>query len=622
MPITPRHHAAKALYKAPLETPTEYRCISLSIPDGDEWLLMLRSALSTMTTWLNYQRSGTTRESEVAQIWREIMRNIGECPVPEIILDGANLPVGAVVAFPIQLDSSSGWLPCNGQLVSRLEYEALYFALSDANDFWNGQYPDIGADEFRIPLLNDISEPRTIFGASIDNNKYTGAVGGSEEHTLTVDEMPAHHHTAIEGNFIRTLGAASANLTTGGGAMRQAAQTSTVGGGDPHNNMPPYIRMYWHILAVPGEQKILDDLKLHFIQDVYASDCTIFKVKNDETFPVLVVSECIEGYEPDEPWEEVEPGNTPDAINDNDCIWGGVDAAVEWLLEKTDDFLDILEQAGEILDSITDAFPLTWVNAKFIGDIYVFLIAVSVAVARLQLASQTYIDDIKCNLFCRIVENGGLLTPAIFKTWLNWLEPLNITPSSAAGLAIHLTTVLNGYNAVFKRFTLYANNACSDDWMTICDPCSGACVDSYTLEIIWNTITATPIGWISPSTTGAGIAFPDVYRQLTRGDNQVWDAPGSDWRSGCIEFTFPSPTSIDRLGLRARFDTTNQKVLVVSALISGVWTSLGSINPQAPSLLLIQETFEFDEVCASAVRFQIWGVGGRIEAITINQGFS
>jgi hypothetical protein len=476
--------------------------------------------------------------------------------------------------------------------------------------------PPTTGNSFTLP---DLTELRTLAGVpDSDATHLAGDSGGSETVTLTTAQIPSHNHDY--GIYAITPGSGSAlgvAAQGGSGAPTFYGATANKGGGEAHNNMSPYLNVFWHIRAVAPPDVILEDLKQYFVQDVYAEDCVLFKVKQDETFHVLTITDCIEGYEPDEPEKDVDEGNQPETLEDNDCIWGGVDAAVNWLVEKTDDFIDIVEAATDILEDLTNAFPATWVTAKFVGGLIGAVNAVVIVAARLELATTSFVDGAKCDLFCRIVANGGLLTPAIFTAWLNWLEPISVTPSSAGGLAIHLTTYFNGYNAVFRRFTLYANNACSDDWMTICDECSGACADTA-LALDWDAVGETPMGWESPSTVPPNHTHASEYRQLTRTANTRWDASGSDWRSGCIVYTFPEPTNVDRLGIRAFFDTTNQKILRVSVLQSGVWTGKGSINPTAPSNVMVQETFEFDEVCVLAVRFEIWGVGGRISDISIN----
>lgn len=95
---------------------------------------------------------------------------------------------------------------------------------------------------------NDIS-PASLFGGTwerIENrflwgapsNSTLGATGGEAEHTLTVDEMPAHTHTTGR----TKSGGSGSNIyvpaTTG---TESPVTTSSTGGGKAHNNMPPYV---------------------------------------------------------------------------------------------------------------------------------------------------------------------------------------------------------------------------------------------------------------------------------------------------------------------------------------------------------------------------------------------
>lgn len=77
-----------------------------------------------------------------------------------------------------------------------------------------------------------------------------GSTGGAAEVTLTVDQMPAHNHKPSIGNETGSSWARYLvyNDSNNGFAWIDADNpntvTSTVGGDQPHNNMPPYIAVY------------------------------------------------------------------------------------------------------------------------------------------------------------------------------------------------------------------------------------------------------------------------------------------------------------------------------------------------------------------------------------------
>ena len=81
--------------------------------------------------------------------------------------------------------------------------------------------------------------------------------GGETTHTLTKDEMPAHTHTQDQHrhalgrrNVYTASGSAVAVVTYGGGTANDSysgyttATNQNTGGGQAHNNMPPYKNVY------------------------------------------------------------------------------------------------------------------------------------------------------------------------------------------------------------------------------------------------------------------------------------------------------------------------------------------------------------------------------------------
>lgn len=73
-----------------------------------------------------------------------------------------------------------------------------------------------------------------------------GATGGEDTHVLTTSEMPSHSH----GEYFRYSAGDDASvygsspITATGTAVAYMGSTANTGGGEAHNNMPPYLAVY------------------------------------------------------------------------------------------------------------------------------------------------------------------------------------------------------------------------------------------------------------------------------------------------------------------------------------------------------------------------------------------
>lgn len=102
-----------------------------------------------------------------------------------------------------------------------------------------------------IYLAYNHTNPATLFGGTwqriygafpwfTDANGEIGLTGGEREHTLTVSELPSHSHGSVYSqNAPGTK--TQAWYTTSGDKL--AYGTVATGGGEAHNNMPPYIQI-------------------------------------------------------------------------------------------------------------------------------------------------------------------------------------------------------------------------------------------------------------------------------------------------------------------------------------------------------------------------------------------
>lgn len=159
---------------------------------------------------------------------------------------GTLIPVGAVMPFAGSSEPS-GWLLCAGQAVSRTTYAALFaviggtYGVGDGSTTFN--LPDLrgravfGKDDMGGSAASRITSASGITGTTL------GSAGGTQTHTLTSGEMPAHTHTipaSVDFGAVPCF-----NYLSGIGET--SVTSSSVGGGGAHQNMPPAMIMNYII---------------------------------------------------------------------------------------------------------------------------------------------------------------------------------------------------------------------------------------------------------------------------------------------------------------------------------------------------------------------------------------
>lgn len=101
------------------------------------------------------------------------------------------------------------------------------------------------------------TSPQTLFGGTweqikgrfllaADDGHPAGSTGGEEEHTLTVQELPSHGHGYTYTGQSDTTGTGAIRLVNPAGTENAytGAKNGKTGGGQAHNNMPPYLAVY------------------------------------------------------------------------------------------------------------------------------------------------------------------------------------------------------------------------------------------------------------------------------------------------------------------------------------------------------------------------------------------
>lgn len=159
--------------------------------------------------------------------------------VGEIFMHGGN-PVGT---------GGVEYMPCDGRRLDRTAYADLFTALGGASSPWG--LPD--GTGFNIPDLEGRGPIGSGDGSGL-TARTTGQKGGSETHTLSVAEMPAHDHSIRVNRAADNSSWQNGPLSDVGQGWTSTARTTSepigdTGGGLPHNNMQPFTVVNFYIRA-------------------------------------------------------------------------------------------------------------------------------------------------------------------------------------------------------------------------------------------------------------------------------------------------------------------------------------------------------------------------------------
>lgn len=151
-----------------------------------------------------------------------------------------------------------GWALCNGQLMPISQNTALFSLIGT---YYGGD----GRSTFALPNLQGSMPIEQGQGPGL-SPRSVGESGGTTTVTLLPSEMPAHTHglaatTAAGDSSVPTgrtwgeirFGRQSAQVYSGVAPNTTMAPTAVdpAGGGQPHNNMPPYLVLNF-IIALQG----------------------------------------------------------------------------------------------------------------------------------------------------------------------------------------------------------------------------------------------------------------------------------------------------------------------------------------------------------------------------------
>lgn len=151
------------------------------------------------------------------------------------------VPLGVVEMYSGSIIPEN-YAVCDGQALSQSLYQELYRVIGTRFN-----KPDTASGMFCLPDLRG----RFIVGQGADADYNTiGNTGGEMRHTLTVEEMPAHAHRLDDAYYSEYEGQndgqyGSADSDRDNHIYTRSICTDNTGGGESHENRPPYFVLYY-----------------------------------------------------------------------------------------------------------------------------------------------------------------------------------------------------------------------------------------------------------------------------------------------------------------------------------------------------------------------------------------
>jgi len=204
--------------------PADMRCLRVFCPDSDDCAAALFGALVALGKSYNWEEYGSASAEETAAVFRAAFL--------KTVQGGLCMPIGA--AFPYTGSGTpANCLEANGQEVNQADYPELFAVIG-------GLYGSAAPGAFKLPDLRG----RVAVGSS-SLIAFT-ATGGQSKVTLTESQIPSHTHT--------THGHVPAMAQLGVGEPVSipsilSDSTGSSGGGQEHENMPPYLALRWMVVA-------------------------------------------------------------------------------------------------------------------------------------------------------------------------------------------------------------------------------------------------------------------------------------------------------------------------------------------------------------------------------------
>lgn len=189
-------------------------------------ILYLAAELQASSYWSDYDTQNDNIDAMLADLSFNTT-NPTVCPEVTVILPGTLIAYAGDVTTP-----PAGWLACHGQAVSRTTYADLFAVCGTTYGIGDG------STTFNLPDMQGRMAQGE--GMATGESFARGISGGASRHTLLENEIPIHSHLQRFSN----TGSGGGNRHQAQGAVatiqNESLTTGSAGGGQAHNNMPPY----------------------------------------------------------------------------------------------------------------------------------------------------------------------------------------------------------------------------------------------------------------------------------------------------------------------------------------------------------------------------------------------
>lgn len=192
-------------------------------------------------------------------------------------LESAAITAGVIVPYAGNT-APVGWLLCDGSAVSRTTYSVLFDVIGTT--YGSGD----GSTTFNVPDLRGRLALGAGTGTASDATAHSlGQKAGEETHTLSIDEMPSHTHDIAGSTSMGASDLAAYGSSRVGTGFNVALAR---GGGQAHNNMPPYTAVNY-IISIGSQNGGFTHIEYDSQSDTYNGGIEDEYLLTDNTITAL-----------------------------------------------------------------------------------------------------------------------------------------------------------------------------------------------------------------------------------------------------------------------------------------------------------------------------------------------